>query len=151
MPLLGEALPALASLVARAATLLLVLSAIHQWTAGWTQRRAWGALITIVAGGLVALTRNPPDPASWLLQAMLTGVLLLAMYVWALRFDLTLIPFAVGTLMGLGLLRAAYQRAYPGAFSSCLIGAALVILVGWRLSLALRGGVAPDRESAAST
>jgi hypothetical protein len=55
-----------------------------------------------------------------------------------LRFDLTMVPIALGTMTGLGALIRAAERPYPGAVFGIAAGAALAWLLGWWWFRALR-------------
>jgi hypothetical protein len=53
-------------------------------------------------------------PLFWALLTLLSlGVLFLVLYIYALRFDLLVIPFGMAAAGILGLLRQALQQAYP--------------------------------------
>src|SRR5206468_1326467 len=80
-----------------------------------------------------------PSPALWLEQGLVTGLLVLVLYAGALRFDLAMVPLAVGTVSALGLIRAALRQGHLAALPGCLLGAALTFLVAWWWTSALRG------------
>jgi len=146
VPVLAEMLGPASGLVVRSATLMIVLLGVHHLTAGWTRRRLlWGALL-VLSGGFVGLT-GAPSPALWLEQGLVTGLLVLVLYAGALRFDLAMVPLAVGTVSALGLIRAALRQGHPAALPGCLLGAALTLLVAWWWTSALRG---PSPEPVAS-
>ena len=146
VPVLAEMLGPASGLVVRSATLMIVLLGVHHLTAGWTRRRLlWGALL-VLSGAFVGLT-GAPSPALWLEQGLVTGLLVLVLYAGALRFDLAMVPLAVGTVSALGLIRAALRQGHPAALPGCLLGAALTFLVAWWWTSALRG---PSPEPVAS-
>ena len=118
---------------------------LEEWPPGFDDRLLWGALL-VLSGGFVGLT-GAPSPALWLEQGLVTGLLVLVLYAGALRFDLAMVPLAVGTVSALGLIRAALRQGHPAALPGCLLGAALTLLVAWWWTSALRG---PSPEPAVS-
>jgi len=62
-----------------------------------------------------------------------------------LRFDLTLIPVALGTLIAIGVLGRGLERAFPGALPGSVAAAALVVVVSLWWFRALRRRVPLDQ------
>ena len=75
--------------------------------------------------------------AGWLLAGFVTAAGLLAAYVTLLRFDLTIVPVALGTMAAIEALIRGVQRPFPGALAGSAIAAVVIVLVGWWWSRAL--------------
>jgi hypothetical protein len=61
---------------------------------------------------------------------LIAGALTLA-YVTVLRFDLTLVPVALGTMMAAGAILRGLQRPFPGALPGSLLAAVLTALLAY--------------------
>jgi hypothetical protein len=48
-----------------------------------------------------------------------------------LRFDLSMVPLALGTMTAVSALARGAGRAYPGALAGSVIGALLAFALGW--------------------
>ncbi len=72
----------------------------------------------------------------WSAATVLAGTTLLCAYVLVLRHDLSLVPIAMATVVGLTILREGVQAAYPGALAGALAGVALAALTArWMVGM----------------
>ena len=69
----------------------------------------------------------------WLIAIAALGAALIVAYVTVLRFDLSMVPLAVGTMTAAGALARGAGRAYPGALAGAVLGALLAFAIGWWL------------------
>jgi len=74
----------------------------------------------------------------WLMAMAALGATLILAYVTVLRFDLSMVPLAIGTMVAAGALARGVARAYPGALAGSVIGALLAFALGWWLFGAVR-------------
>ena len=74
----------------------------------------------------------------WALAGALIAVALVAAYATLLRFDITLVPIALGTMMAVGVLSRGIQRPFPGALAGSIVAAILIGLVAYWWLKALR-------------
>jgi len=74
----------------------------------------------------------------WLLAGAVTAVGFVVASTTALRFDLTMVPLALGTMAVVGTLGRAAQRAFPGALAGSVVGALVAALIAWWLFRLLR-------------
>jgi len=56
---------------------------------------------------------------------------LIVSYVTVLRFDLSMVPLAAGTMTAVGAIARGAERAYPGALAGACAGAILAFALGW--------------------
>jgi hypothetical protein len=73
----------------------------------------------------------------------LAGAALLAAYVMVLRFDLSLLPAAAGTIAALDTVRIGLVNVHAGALAGSIAAAILILVLAffWQRALA-RGSVA---------
>jgi hypothetical protein len=131
LPVAAEAIDPISGYLTRLAVLIASLLVIEKITQSWTRRRAAG-LITIAAIGFLSVgVPSPGHIGGWALAgALVAGVLTLA-YVTALRFDLTLVPVALGTMMAAGTILKALRGPFPGALAGSLLAAILTGLLAY--------------------
>jgi hypothetical protein len=130
VPIAGEALYPVSSLLIRGSALLAALLLLHRVTRGWTERRPLGVLLGIVVGGLAMHPANAYQLGLWLAQALVAGVAFTALYVFFLRFDLRLVPWAMVGMGVLGAAKMALMRGHPDAAVGSALGGLLAIGVG---------------------
>jgi hypothetical protein len=125
------------------ALLLAATVTVDQWTAGWSRRRVAGSALLAVVGIAAAGVPQSVHPAGWALAAVTIAAALVVAYVSILRFDLTMVPLALGTMTAVSALVRAAERPYPGALIGITAGAALAWVLGWWWFKALRRARAP--------
>jgi hypothetical protein len=127
VPFLGAAIGPVSSWLTGTALLLLVVAVIHSVTNGWQQRKAGTALLLVLLGLVVTGSEGVEGIPQWLVEGLLTGLVLLGVWVLALRHHPVLVPLVTAAGTVLGALRSALIGAYPGATAGSLIGAVLVL------------------------
>jgi hypothetical protein len=136
-PILKAATGNVARFMLRTVTLIVLLSAIDRLTHGWTTRRVWAAILLIVTGAALGGAPAPHTMVEWLVTAAVSGFTLLAAYVWLLRFDLSLTPIALATLVGAAYLHDGILGA-GGGLPGSAAGIAVTTLTAWWLFSTLR-------------
>ncbi len=141
-PVLSEALAQISGVLTPAAVLLAVFATVRDATLGWARRRwGFGALLFLF-GALGGNLGNGATLGLWLVQAAVSGLIFLGAYVFVLRYDLTPVPIAVGTMSVLAGLRTTMLNAYPGAVVGGLAALALAAATAWLWYRALRSEAA---------
>ncbi len=137
-PWLAATLGTVSGFITMATLLLLVFVALDRWSDGWTHRKGLLSILLLVAGLVVAGIESVQSLPAWLAAGVLVGAGLWAAYFWVLRFDLSLLPVAVGAFAALEALREGLAGAYPGALAGSVAGIVLVGIVAsfWHRSLA---------------
>ena len=97
------------------ALLLAATVTVDQWTAGWTRRRVAGGALLAIVGIAAAGVPQSVHLGGWALAAVTIAAALVVAYVSVLRFDLTMVPLALGTMTAVSALVRAAERPYPGA------------------------------------
>jgi len=138
VPFVEVALGPLAAFLMRMALVLSILVFVEVATAGWTRRRALGALVLALVGFLGAGAPVGLHVAPWVAGGAVTAAGLLLLYFSLLRADLTMTPMAIGTMMAIAELARGAQRPFPGALAGSAVAAALVLVLGWWWTHALR-------------
>jgi hypothetical protein len=139
IPLMQVAFSPLAGLFMRTAVLTTMLTGIDQMTSGWTRRRALGVAALVVIGLLDAGIPAGTNYGGWLAAGALSASALTVAYVTLMRFDLTIVPMTLGTLLAAGALMRGVQQTFPGALIGSIAAAVLTVLIGWWWSGALAG------------
>jgi hypothetical protein len=126
-PLVGAAVSPVVTMSTRLVVLLLLAAGVERVTAGWTRRRALGAAALWILGGVLGASASPEYLLPWLASAAIVGALLVAAYVFVLREDFTVVPFAAAVMTMTGTLREGWSRGFPGALAGSIVA---VILMG---------------------
>jgi hypothetical protein len=138
IPLLQSALDPITRILMASAILLPTMVTVDRWTTGWTGRRLTGGAMLAVLGFAAAGVPESVHVGGWALAALAIAIAIIAAYATVLRFDLTMVPIALGTMTAVGALIRAAERPYPGAIFGIAAGAALAWLLGWWWFKALR-------------
>jgi len=131
VPILQAALDPLTRVLMTSAILLPTLLTVDQFTSGWRRRRIAGAALLIVTGIAGAGVPESVHVLAWLGAALAIAAALIVAYVAVLRFDLSMVPLALATMVAMSTLLRGAERAYPGAVIGALLGAALTWALGW--------------------
>ncbi len=142
VPVLGAALGPLSSWVTGTALMLVVVALVQAVTSDWQRRFAAGSAILVGLGLVVAGSDGVETVPLWFAEGVLTGLVLLAVWVLALRHQPALVPLVTATGTVLGAVHDAVVGAFPGATAGSLIGAVLVVAaaVWWHGRLASGSG-----------
>ncbi|HEX9368957.1 MAG TPA: hypothetical protein VF921_20170 [Vicinamibacterales bacterium] len=138
VPLLAEAIDPIASFLTRMAVMTTTLLFIEHITRSWTRRRAAGAATLGIIGFLSVGVPASAHMGGWALAGGLTAGALVLAYATLLRFDITLVPVALGTMMAAGTLARGAQRPFPGALPGAVLAAMLIALLAYWWLKALR-------------
>ena len=126
-PLLAAALGPVGSWVSGTALFLLAVAVVQSLTNGWSRRRGLTVALLILLGLVVTGGEGVESIPLWLIEGALTGLVLLAIWVVALRHHPALVPLVTAAGATLAAIRAAILGSYPGATAGSLIGAVLVL------------------------
>jgi hypothetical protein len=136
-PIVQVAMSPITGLLTRMAVILAMLTAIDHATSGWTRWRATSCAALALVGLLAAGVPAGSHYAGWLAAGFVTAAALVGSYVTLLRFDLTMVPVALGTMTAIEALARTAQRPVPGVIVGSAIAAVLVLFLGWWWSRAL--------------
>jgi hypothetical protein len=137
VPVLQVAIGPIGGLLTRAAVLLAVLTAVEHVTSGWTRWRVPACACLGIVGLLANGAPAGSHYAGWLAAGLVTGASLVAIYATLVRFDLAIVPTALGTMVAVEALARGAHQPFPGALAGSLIAAVVTWLVGWWWSSAL--------------
>jgi hypothetical protein len=138
IPVLATTLePAIRVLMATAVMLPTLLTVDHL-TLGWSRHRVLGVLLLALVGFAAVGVPATTHSMGWLIAIAALGAALTVAYVTVLRFDLSMVPLAVGTMTAAGALARGIGRAYPGALGGAVGGALLAFALGLWWFSALR-------------
>jgi hypothetical protein len=154
IPMLQTALDPQTRVLTASAVMLAALAMVDQVTSVWTRRRTVGVLMLIVVGFAAGGVPAGVSAGGWAAAGAITASALTIAYITLLRFDLTIVPTALGTMIGLSVLAQGAQRAYPDALMGSIIAAVLALLIGTLCSAAVRRAqsrVVVDAPEEAST
>ncbi len=125
LPGVSFALTTFTTFIASTITYYLIFKAIDYFTNGWKERIPLAIALSLPLGIAVKGTAGIEHISAWLIGGCVLGLVLLALYVCAIRFDRTLIPIAMGTFVILDTIQQGIFNPYPGA----LLGALLSIII----------------------
>jgi hypothetical protein len=130
-PLLQAALDPTTRVLMITAVLLPTLLTVDRWTGGWTRRRVPAALLLALVGFAVVGVPAGVQTSGWLLGGLIVAGALILSFAAVLRFDLSMVPLAAGTMTAVGAIARGAERAYPGALAGAAGGAILAFALGW--------------------
>jgi hypothetical protein len=130
-PIVQVAIAPVTGLLTRAGVLLALLTAVDHVTRGWTRWRVPACAVLAFVGLLAVGLPAGSHYAGWLAAGFLTAAGLVIGYVALLRFDLTMVPLALGTMAAVQALARGVHRPFPGALAGSIIAALVILLVGW--------------------
>ena len=140
-PFAAIAIEPVAGYLTRLAVIIATLTAVHRLTAGWSRRRALGALLMLIIGFLGGGQPVGSQLAPWMSGGAVTAVGLLGMYVLLLRADLTMVPLTLGTMVAISALSRGLSHSSPVALPASVLADVVVGAVAWWWFRALRRGV----------
>jgi uncharacterized membrane protein (DUF485 family) len=129
LPLIEATFSPLVTFVQSAALVLLLFIAIDRFSVRWTKRRGLLSVGLLLFGiAVVGLDFNE-NLLYLLLAGLVTGVLLIASYVWLIRYELSIVPIAVGVFQALDVIKEAVPRAYAAALPGSILAVLLMIWI----------------------
>jgi hypothetical protein len=138
MPVLQAILDPATRVLMATAVIVSTLLTVDHFTSGWTRHRVPAGLLLALLGIAAVGVPASVHATGWLLGALAMAIALIATYVTVLRYDLSMVPLAVGTMTAAGALARAAERAYPGALAGGLAGAGVALVLGWWWFTAMR-------------
>nr|NIO87757.1 hypothetical protein [Candidatus Aminicenantes bacterium]NIQ73536.1 hypothetical protein [Candidatus Aminicenantes bacterium]NIT29627.1 hypothetical protein [Candidatus Aminicenantes bacterium] len=137
LPFLGLALDTLFQYIFMTSVLLLIYTAIDRFTNGWTQKNIPAILVMLVFGLGVAGLYSVESIPFWLVSGLLSGAVLIIVYILGFRYHLAFIPLASLAVIWLSIIRDMVFNAYPGVIVGAVVAINLVgiLAVYWFLRL----------------
>jgi len=126
VPVLSAALSPVAGFVRTAALLLLLFTTADWLSDAWRRRKALTILLLALFGLALGGVASSETLTAWLLAGGTAGVVLVAGYVFLLRFEPALVPPVVGMFALLGALKKGFGQAYPSALAGAVLAAIIV-------------------------
>ncbi len=108
------------------------MAAVHHWSGGWRMRKGRFIALTLLLGVIMAALTGDTLPAM-AVQALVTGPLLLAAYVFVLRHDVPAVVFTLAALMILRELVFTIHASYPHAMLRGGVSMVLIAVGAWLL------------------
>ena len=106
-PTVQVAIGSVAGLLTRMAVLLSVLTVVDRVTSGWTRWRVSASAGLALLGLLAAGVPMGSHYGGWMAAGLVTATGLVAAYVTLARFDLTMVPVALGAMAAVEALARA--------------------------------------------
>ena len=137
LPFLGLTLDTLFQYIFITSVLLLIYTGIDRFTKGWTQKNIVAILAMLVIGMGVAGIFSVESIPFWLVSGLLSGVVLIILYMLGFRYHLSFIPFASLAVIWLSVIKEMVFNAYPGVIVGAVVAINLVgiLAVYWFLRL----------------
>jgi hypothetical protein len=126
LPLLRMSLSPLGGFIFQTTLMLFVFAAVDRFTNGWSQRKTLFSILLILLGVVLTGVKSVETIPSFAGAGVIAGVILLAAYVFVLRFNLALTPIAIGMITILGTLKQGLYQALPSAMPGALLASVLI-------------------------
>lgn len=133
IPLADVLADAMVQVLTRSLILLFVFIGIDRLSDGWQRRTSLAAALLVVYGFILAGGRQPESVLTWAVTGAAVGFLVLAAFIYYVRFDARVIPVAVATVTVLGLLRQYMLNAYPEVTVASIVGGILALMTAWAM------------------
>ena len=121
MPVLGEAVKMVGIFILSAVVILFVFVATDRSTHNWTRKKGFFVFIFLLIGLVTTGVDGINDFTFWLIEGLLAGVIYLIAYRFIFRFQLSLVPPAIGVVAAMAELKQGLLNAYPGALSGAVL------------------------------
>jgi hypothetical protein len=131
LPTVGAAIAPFSSWITGTALFLLAVAVLGSFTDGWRRNRPAASIFLVLLGLIVTGSEGVETIPLWLVEGILTGLVLLAVWVLVLRHHPALVPVVTASGTVLGTLREAVIGAYPGVTPGSIIGAGAVVAASW--------------------
>jgi len=127
VPIVAAALGPLSSWITSTAMFVLVVAALQAITDGWRRLQPLASALVIMLGLVVTGSEGIDSMPRWLVEGVLTGTVILAVWVLLLRRHPALTPLVTAAGAVLAALRNALIGAYPGAAAGSVIAVLLML------------------------
>ena len=138
VPWLAAPLGALIPFLSLCISQLFIFTALDRATDGWRRQRPAAVILLFVVLSVLQLTGGATSIGLWLGTAATSAALMVTVYVFVLRHDLTVLPLVLGVSVATGTLADGFPRSYPGALPADGLAAVTLVTVGWWLTRKLR-------------
>jgi hypothetical protein len=125
--MLAAALRPVSSWITGTALFLLAIAVVQALTNGWNRRRGLTVALLVLLGLIVTGGEGIESVPLWFLEGTLTGLVLLGIWIAALRHHPALVPLVTAGGAAIAGIRAAILGSYPGATAGSVIGTVVVI------------------------
>ncbi len=128
-PVLGSGFAPVNQYLIYATIYMLIFTAVHKFTNGWSQRQGLFSSLLIFSGLILSKAHTVNSIPYWLLSGLFLGLVLLAVYYFVFRYHLSLVPLVYSVVAILNGLREGLYQAYPAALSGAVLAVLLIGLV----------------------
>jgi hypothetical protein len=143
LPFVDQALSPVSGFLTRMTIVMAALVALDRITASWTRRRALAVAAVAVIGFLSGGVPSGTNIGGWAIAGLVSAAALGIAYATLLRFDITLVPLALGVMTVIGALARGARGPFPGALLGSTLGALVLAVLAWLWFRALRRAAPP--------
>jgi len=125
IPILRSGLHPISGYILNTTLILLIISAIDNFTLGWTRKKIIFAILIVLMGFMVA-GNSLVSVSFFVIAGLISGIIYLLAYIFVFRFNLCLIPLATGAGVIVDILRQGIMNAYPSAIPGAVVAIAVI-------------------------
>lgn len=129
IPILEASTTPVIGFVTSGLLLLFIVTLFNQWTTQWTKRRWIIFPLFILIGLVISGNAATTSIGFWLISGCLRGIILLILYIFALRIQLIWIPYVVAIPQILATMQQGMIQAWPGVLLASILGSVFILLV----------------------
>ncbi len=129
IPVLAGSLRPISSLILSATVLLLVIGTVNRFSKNWTHKKGVYSVLLVLMGVVLAGTGGIDSILFWLASGFITGVVLLLLFIYMIRFEWGLVPLAVGALSILSQIKIVLLDAHPASVPGGIVATLLLMCV----------------------
>ena len=139
-PILELALGSITALFLSGTVYLLIFAVANGFSRAWTRKKALTAVFVILLGLVFTDVKGAGNIIFWLGSGLLRGVLLWLVYIFVLRYRLSLAPLVFLPVLLLRYVKGFVHDAYPGAQIGYVAGFVVLVLAAILWERWLRSG-----------
>ncbi len=129
IPILEAGTSPVIGFITSALLLLFIVTLMNQWTAHWTKRQWIIFPLFILIGLVITGDAAATSIGFWLLSGCVRGLILILLYIFALRIQLSWIPVIAAIPAILSTIQEGIMQAWPGALTAAILGSILIAIV----------------------
>jgi len=130
LPIVSTGISDIQSFIGFTGVLLILYFGLHTFTKKWSKSKWLFGGLTVFAGILIQAA-SLDNYIFWIVSGLLTGLILLGLYILFIRYHFEWIPLIAAVSVILGIVRNILLGAVPSALGGGILGIIIIGLFAW--------------------